>query len=269
MIKIGDFSRICQVPVSTLRYYADQGLLPPAQVDPFTGYRYYTLDQLPLLHRIVALRDLGLSLEQIGLVLREKLATTEIRGMLRLRHAELSQQIADEQARLARVAARIRQIEQEGTMSGYDVVLKEVAPQPVAGIRQIIPHYGAIGPLFDELYAYLGRHGAGGLAATIDHNEGYMERDPDMEAAVYLQGEVPASERVKVYTLPAATVASTIHKGAWEGLNAAYTALMAWIEPSGYRVVGESRELYLHMAESPDGHVTEVQIPVQLAALAG
>lgn len=262
MLKIGEFSRLCRVPVSALRYYADLGLLPPAAIDTFTGYRYYTVEQLPRLQRILALRDLGLSLEQIGTLLRAPLSPEQLRAMLQLRQSELAQQIADEQARLARVAARLRQIEQEGVMSEYDVVLKELEPQLVAGIRAVIPSYGAIGPLFDELFAYLGRHGAGGLAVGIDHNEEYKERDPDMEAAAYLTGPVPEGGRVRVYTLPGGTVASTIHRGPWEGMSQAYTALMVWLEPSGYTPCGASRELYLHQGESPEDHVTEIQIPV-------
>jgi DNA-binding transcriptional MerR regulator len=265
MIKIGDFSRLCRVPVSALRYYADLGLLPPASVDPFTGYRYYTAEQLPRLHRILALRDLGLSLEQIGQVLRDGLSADEIRGMLRLRQAELRQQIDDEQARLARVEARLRQIEQEGIMSSYDVVLKQVEPQLVAGVRQVIPNYGAIGALFEELYAYLGRHGAGGLAVGIDHNDEYKERDPDMEAAVYIAAPVPASERVRVYTLPGGAVASTVHRGPYEGMTEAYGALAAWLQASGYAPCGPARELYLHTGATPDAHVTEIQIPVEKA----
>jgi DNA-binding transcriptional MerR regulator len=85
MLKIGAFSRLCRVPVFALRYYADLGLLPPAEVDPFTGYRYYTLGQLPRLHRILALRDLGLSLEQIGVMLCKPLSPEQLQGMLRLR----------------------------------------------------------------------------------------------------------------------------------------------------------------------------------------
>lgn len=262
MLKIGDFSRLCRVPVSALRYYADLGLLRPAQVDTQTGYRFYSVEQLPRVHRILALRDLGLSLEQIATVLSENLSAEEIRGMLRLRQAELRQQIEEEQARLARVEARLRQIEQEGRMSGYDVVLKEIGPQLAAGIRSVIPTYGAIGGLFDELYAYLGQHGAGGLAVGIDHNTEYMEQNPDMEAVVYLAAPVPEGGRVKVYTLPGATVASTIHRGAYEGFSKAYEALMLWMQASGYQPVGASRELYLHMGETPDEHVTEVQIPV-------
>jgi DNA-binding transcriptional MerR regulator len=262
MLKIGAFSWLCRVPVFALRYYADLGLLPPAEVDPFTGYRYYTLGQLPRLHRILALRDLGLSLEQIGVMLCKPLSPEQLQGMLRLRQSQLAQQIADEQARLARVAARLRQIEQEGTMSDYDVVLKEVEPQLVAGIRAVIPNYAAIGSLFDELYASLGRHGAGGLAVGIDHNDEYKERDPEMEAVVYLAAPVPEGGRVRVYTLSGGTVASTIHRGPWEGMTQAYTALMVWLETSGYAPCGPSRELYLHQAEPPDVHVTEIQIPV-------
>jgi DNA-binding transcriptional MerR regulator len=262
MLKIGEFSRLCRVPVSALRYYADLGLLPPAEVDAFTGYRYYSLEQLPRLYRILALRDLGLSLEQIRTMLDEPVSAEQLRGMLRLRQNELAQQIAEEQARLARVAARLRQIEQEGVMSTYDVVLKEVEPQLVAGIRAVIPNYGAIGPLFDELYAYLGRHGAGGMAVGFDHNEEYKEHDPEMEAAVYLSAPVPEGGRVKVYTLPGGAVASTIHRGPWEGMSAAYTALMVWLQTSGYAPCGPSRELYLQQGERPEEHVTEIQIPV-------
>jgi DNA-binding transcriptional MerR regulator len=262
MLKIGDFSRLCRVPVSALRYYADLGLLRPVLVDQQTGYRYYSVQQLPRVHRMLALRDLGLSLEQIGTVLDENLSAEEIRGMLRLRQAELRQQIEEEQARLARVEARLRQIEQEGSMSGYDIVVKEIGPQLVAGIRTVIPNYGAIGGLFDELFAYLGQHGAEGMAVGIDHNSEYMEQNPDMEATAYLEAPVPEGGRVKVHTLPGGTVASTIHRGPYEDLSKAYAALMVWLEPSGYRPVGPSRELYLHMGETFDGHVTEVQIPV-------
>ena len=106
MFKIGDFSKICRVPVSALRYHADIGLLEPAQVDKFTGYRYYSLDQLPRLNRILALKDLGLSLEQITHILRADLPAEQIRGMLRLKQAEIRQQVEEAQTQLARVEAR-------------------------------------------------------------------------------------------------------------------------------------------------------------------
>jgi len=95
MFKIGDFSKICRVPVSALPYYADIGLLEPAHTDKFTSYRYYSLDQLPRLNRILALKDLRLSLEQIAQILRDELPAEQIRGMLRLKQAEIRQQVEE------------------------------------------------------------------------------------------------------------------------------------------------------------------------------
>src|SRR5512143_322161 len=116
MFKIGDFSKLSQVSVKALRYYDELGLLKPVEVDRFTGYRYYSADQLPRLHRILALKDLGLSLEQIAQLLDDDLPAAQLRGMLRLKQVELRAQMQEEQARLARVAARLNQIEQEGKM---------------------------------------------------------------------------------------------------------------------------------------------------------
>src|SRR3712207_3730687 len=111
MIKIGDFSKLSQVTVKTLHHYDQLGLLKPVHVDRFTGYRYYAVEQLPRLNRILALKDLGLSLQQIAQLLADDLPASEIRGMLKLKQAEVQQQVVAEQARLARIEARLRQIE--------------------------------------------------------------------------------------------------------------------------------------------------------------
>lgn len=108
MFKIGDFSRLSQVSVRMLRYYDEQGLLKPASVDRFTDYRYYSADQLPRLNRILALRDLGFTTDQIRRLLDDAVSAEQIRGMLKLRHAEIEHQVETEQARLLRVEARLR-----------------------------------------------------------------------------------------------------------------------------------------------------------------
>lgn len=266
MFKIGDFSQLCRVPVSALRYYAGIGLLEPAHIDQFTGYRYYSLEQLPRLYRILALKDLGIALDQIAHLLHDDLSIEQIRGMLRLRQAEIQQHLSEEQERLRRVEARLQALEMEGLMPAYEVVLKQVEPQLVASIRETVASYQDGGPLFNELYEYLGRYGAGGLAVAIYHDDGYKERDVDTEAVAFLQKPVPASERVKVYELPAATVASVVHHGAYQRLNEAYDALLRWIESNGYTIVSANRELYLHCPEpvrtDNDSYVTEIQFPV-------
>lgn len=113
MLKIGEFAQEAEVTVKTLRHYAKLGLLKPAWIDRFTGYRYYAREQMPRLNRILALKDLGFTLEQIGRILQDNLTLDELRGMLRLKCAELERHIEEEQARLARVEARLHQIEHE------------------------------------------------------------------------------------------------------------------------------------------------------------
>lgn len=126
MIRIGDFSRISQVPVSTLRYYDDVGLLKPVEVDHFTGYRYYAFEQLPSLHRILALKDLGFSLEEIARLQTDNLPAGQVRAMLIRKRSELREQAQDNFSRLERVDAWLKQNEQENTMSIYTVRLARI-----------------------------------------------------------------------------------------------------------------------------------------------
>jgi len=128
MLKIGEFSRLSQVTVKTLHHYDELGLIKPAHIDPHTNYRFYTVEQLSRIHRIMALKELGLSLEQIGLMLDEDLSTEQIRGMLRLKQAEIEQELREEQRQLAMVEFRLRMIEAEINFPDLDVVIKRLEP---------------------------------------------------------------------------------------------------------------------------------------------
>src|SRR3954468_10194890 len=126
MFKIGDFSKLSLVSVRTLRHYDELGLLKPDSVDKFTGYRYYSGQQLSRLNRILALKDLGLSLDQIAQIFKEGLTSDQIKGMLKLKRVELRQQIRDEQFRLERIETWLER--EELYMSNYNVVIKKVEP---------------------------------------------------------------------------------------------------------------------------------------------
>ncbi len=268
MFKIGDFSRLSQVTVTALRYYDELGLLKPAHVDRFTGYRYYRAAQLPRLNRILALKDLGFALEQMPCFLDGQASPEQIRGMLNLRRSELHQHISHEQARLARVEARLRQIEQEDMMPTYDVVLKRVEPMTVVGIRRVIPTYPHVAELFHELLGQMEMHNLAmvGPALSIYYDGEYRERDVDVEAAVPVRvsGPVPAGVAIREVA-GVETMACLIHHGAYETIYQAYNALLAWIEENRYRVDGLDREIYVQGPEqgrSPDAYVTELQVPV-------
>ena len=280
-MRIGDFARLSQVSVKTLRYYDEIGLLRAAWVDRYTGYRYYSLNQLSRLHRILALKDLGFSLEQVARLLCDTLPPGEIRGMLRMKQMELQDRLEMDQARLGRVEARLRQIEKENTMSSYEVVIKKVEPLTVAGVRDVIPTYSGVGQLFREVEGWLAEHKIRptGPCIAIYYDLEYRERDVDAEAAVPVVGAVPGSDRVKLHQLPGvAQMASVLHEGEYDGLKLAYDALIAWIEASGYRIVGPDREIYLrgatdsglhygdaHLVADPAEFLTECQFPVEKA----
>jgi len=271
MIRIGDFSRISLVSIKTLRYYDEVGLLHPAKVDDFTGYRYYTYDQLSRLHRILALKDLGFPLEQIGRLLDENISAEQLRGVLKLRKTEIEQRVSEEQERLARVEARLKLIEQEHVMNKIDVVVKKIEPFKIASVRDVIPTYSEQGEIWSELEGYLAaqRVRPVGPCLTMYHDEGYKEHDVDAEVAEPIVADLPETPRVRVRTLPAVEVVSAVHRGPYTSLGEAIEAVIQWTEANGYRIVGPEREIYLQPGRNgsqadPDT-VTEIQFPVEKA----
>jgi DNA-binding transcriptional MerR regulator len=269
MFRIGDFSKLSRVGVKTLRYYDEVGLLKPAHVDDFTGYRYYTYEQLPRLNRILALKDLGFSLEQISQLLAEDLPLDQMRGMLKLRQAEIRQQVQEHTERLRRVEARLRQIEQENMMSKYDIVIKKVEPFKVAALRGVVPTPPDQGRLWQELEDHLAAQHVRpvGPCLSLYHDDEYKERDWDIEVCEPIDGSLLESSLVKVRQLPGAeTVACVVHHGPFVTIGEAYNALMKWISASGYHIVGPGREVYLRAAKNGDQNdpdtITEIQFPV-------
>lgn len=272
MLKIGDFARLSQVPVKTLRYYDDLGLIAPAHVDPFTGYRYYAVEQLPRLNRLLALKDLGFSLEQIARVLNDGVTLEQLRGMLMLKRAESEHQLQEEQARIDRIEARLKQIGEEDRMPEYDVALKTVPPILVAASRTRIPTNDMVpdvlGAAYTQVYDHIRAQGGKALdpCMALWHTTADTYADEDAEAVVPIGGAVAGSDRVKVYELAGGTFASAVHHGNFAEFTQLHPALLRWIDANGYRITGPSREVYLrHDTNDPQGSVTEVQYPVEKA----
>jgi DNA-binding transcriptional MerR regulator len=269
MLKIGDFSSLAQVSIKTLRYYDERGLLSPAHIDPETGYRYYSASQLSRLHRILALKDFGFSLEQIARCLEEKVTAEQMRGMLLLRQAEQQARVEEEHDRLGRLQSRIRLIEQETSMP-QEVILKQLPKQWVASVRETIPNYPSVGQLYPKVFTGLGPAMAQmTMCVALWHDPEHKESDVDAEAGVYLQKPVPASDGIRVYELPDCTAASIIHAGSYQRLPEAYDALLRWVVSNGYQISAPIRELYLHSSmpvrQDDESYVTEIQVPVAKA----
>src|SRR5271165_1863856 len=165
MFSIGEFARHGRISVRMLRHYDEIGLLQPAHIDPNTAYRFYEARQLSDLNRIIALKDLGFTLQQVRAILDQRIGAAELRGMLILPRAEIHAQIEAETARLSRVEARLVTIEDEGRPPVDGVVIKRLAPIRVAELTGTARSYEpedispVIQPLYDALFA--GIAGAG------------------------------------------------------------------------------------------------------------
>lgn len=279
MFKIGDFSRLTRVPITTLHHYGEIGLFTPAHIDPFTGYRYYTFDQLPRLNRILALRGLGFSLEQVSRMMGidDDLAISaeELRAMLKLRQAELQQQVEETREKLAQVELRLSQIEREGLVTEVEVLLKQVPALNIVGAREIVPKSEMMRErciaLNDAVCALIAsaRLKTDGVSFALYYASDETGVDVEMAYAIdppIITAQSP--QGAQTHTLPTATVAYAVYRGSYDDFGAVgqlHGSIARWIEANGYRMAGASREFYLRPPQSvhDTAAVMEIQYPVE------
>ncbi|HEY0530380.1 MAG TPA: MerR family transcriptional regulator [Actinoplanes sp.] len=294
MFTIGDFAGLGRVSVRMLRHYDAIGLIRPARVDPHSGYRYYTAAQLRVLNRVIALKDLGFTLQQVKSMIEDKVEPTELRGMLRLRRAELAAQVDRDAARLAQVDARLRLIETEGHMDTGDVVLKDVPALRVVELSATAASYDDavsisenLSPLYPRLLELMKQHGIPMTGAPIGYYEPAPVEPGDETISVHAAfpvapgagspglgsaghgsaGHGSAGPGFEVVALPALGPAATaLHMGSMMEAMGTVQKIANWIDDNGYRPVGPgfAREIYL---ECPPGDfdqwITELQVPVR------
>lgn len=283
MFRIGEFSRLGQVSTRMLRHYDKLGLLVPSHTDEWTNYRYYTLDQLSQLHRIIALKELGFSLQDIADLLQKEasLSLAEMRGMLLLKQREVRQEISEAHWRLQQIEARLARLEAEGQPSPYEIVVKPVSATAVATVHTVVPSIHEMNfyceKLTRQVYEGLAKLGVQPLQPelVLYHSEEYREEDVEVEAAVavhpkYLRQTMP-DVGLQFRQLPAYdTVASLIYEGELQEMIPAVLTLLSWIAASQHVPVGPLREVHLsgnvHDADvNPADLVTELQVPINPA----
>lgn len=263
MLKIGDFARTAHVTVKTLRFYAREGLLSPVYIDRYNGYRYYTLDQLPTLNRILAFKDLGFSLAQIRQLLGETLTAAELRAMLRVKQAELQQAVARESARLERVEERLKMIDDEARADISDILFsseftagsnknKETGMEPtrfetlpaftVMGMKyrgnnanqEIAQMWGRLNPRAGEI-PMTGECAYGVCLMLPDAPEGEFEYVAGFKVEQY--DKVP--DGMVVVDVPENRYAVFAHRGSLAGLKVTYAGICdEWFPRSGYKPTG-------------------------------
>ncbi len=280
MLKIGDFSKLTQVSVRMLRYYDQHGLLSPPHTDPHTGHRFYELAQMKQTQRIRALQDAGLSLDDIRDVFHTDPEAETVATLLRDKRDALQSEIDALTMRLYRLDARLHQLGSDAETPDLDVVLKSVPAMLAATSRALAPQPHDV-PFFCEKtltylahFAHEGKLPVTGEEMLMYHNDGYVEENYDIEAALVLDlperpADIDLPTGVQIVELPAVLqMATVVYEGALREMGPTFQGLLLWIARSGYEIIGPSREVHhdlvraYEVGDSAHGLV-ELQIPVR------
>ncbi len=269
MLKIGDFSKLSRVSIRMLRHYDEIGLLAPVEIDRFTGYRYYSEEQLPIACRIAALKDMGFGLAEIRELLSCYNNPGELERHFLVRRAELAAMAEETAYRLRLLDTAIERLG-KGDAMNYDVTIKTIPARYAACVRMTIPRYEEEGRIWEVLGAET-RHmnlipGDPCLCSVTFHDEEWKESDVDIEAQKTVKGSYPDTEHVTFKKLPPVTVASTTYRGSYEMIGEVYSAVFAWAGANGYAADGPLMNIYHvspHETGNPDEFITEVCCPVR------
>lgn len=268
MFKIGEFSRLTQVSVRMLRYYDETGLLKPAHIDPWTGYRLYAAAQLPRLNKILYLRDSGFNVAEIAAALDA--GDAELARRLADKRTEIEKQIEARQGQLQKIALAQQSLAQGQEEMQYQVLLKAVPGCPVLSLRRVIPDYYAEGTLWKELAAFARRQGVpvSGETFSLYHDPDYRERDVDVELCARVE-KLGHGTQGFVYrvTPPVPLMACTMVRGPFSGIAGAYRAFAAWLEQHGQYCMGTPNRQIVHRGpwneEDPRDYLVELQLPLE------
>ena len=268
-LKIGEFSQMMQVTVKTLRHYEQKGLLLPDEVDEWTGYRYYSLEQMQKLQSIRDLQRLGFSLDEIKDLYDDVSHTPSVR--------QLTEKIKETEQQLKQLIARRNRLldwrdsrKEMKTMEKFSIQsLPEII---VASHREVIPNYAAIGPMcYEKIGPEMQRLGCKcpppGYCFTIEHNKEYTPTDIDIEYCEQVEEMGTDSTIIKFKRLPAVPKALCMkHVGPYERFYESYTEAFRYMEEQGYKIAGQPRTCYIDGAwnqDDPEKWLSVIQIPIE------
>lgn len=275
MFKIGEFSRIARVTTRQLRYYDEYGLLHPARIDHESGYRYYSVSQLPRLNRILALKELGLSLDQITRLLDDAVSADELNGMLAMKKAQLEQTVQEELLQIQQIAYRIEQVREDGSLKDYDVVVQDIPETKILSIRTQIESLSDGMEMMYEINHLLpmraGREALGSLMIVM-HTDEFRTDKLEVEIGFQVKHaivdgiQLSNGLQLSLSSLPPVTqMATLVREGLFADHVHCFASLGRWIENNGYEIAGSGREVMMNpLIRGQEDHlIIESQIPVR------
>ena len=263
LYKIGLFAAMNHVTVKTLRFYEEQGLLMPARIDPESGYLYYALSQIAVIHQITALKMAGFTLEEIARIR----AGADEEAVLLKKKSELIEKIADLTRQIAVVESFLAK---KKLGLSAPVLVKTIPEVTVAAMKSRIESYDCLFdlmPRMGQLMEQVGCECALPEYCFTNYLEpGYQDEDIAVEICEAVTKPKQEKEGLYFRTMPETTAACVVHRGSYGTLGEAYEAVLRYIEENGCEIAGQIRESYIDGVWNKDDEsqwLTEIQIPIR------
>lgn len=262
LYRIGLFAQMNRITVKALRFYEEQGLLLPAKIDEESGYRYYTMSQMETLHRILALKEAGFTIEDM----KHLNASGDERGFLLRKKKALLEKIAELTLQLSKIDGYLMA---GGNSLSAPVMVKTIPETVCAVMRRRIDSYDALFEIMPELGGYM--EDAGCTCALPEYcftqylEPGFQEAQILVEVCEAVTEKKADRERLRFRTIPEIRAACIYHKGSYRDFPKTYEVILRYIEENGYEICGNIRESYIDGVwnkDSEDEWLSEIQIPV-------
>ncbi len=270
MFKIGEFSRLTQVTIRMLRYYDETGLLKPAKIDPWTGYRLYSIEQLPVLNKIIYLRDSGFQVAEIAFAL----ACQDDASLLRQldeKYVEIEHIIKVEREKLGKIELARKKLINDKNELHYQISIRSIPGCQVLSLRRIISDYYAEGDLWKELSTFAQQQKISVIEPTFSlyHDTEYKETNVDVELCAPIQTRGRSTGDFVYRDIePVPSMACMMVYGSFSNIAGAYLAFAAWLQKNEqYQMFDPTRQI-VHRGpwneNNPENYLTEIQIPLQI-----
>lgn len=267
MFKIGEFSKLTQVSIRMLRHYDEIGLLKPAEINDWTGYRMYSSEQIPLLNKIRYLRSSGFQLGEIAEIL--KYGDDFLIQRLNEKYEQIEDEIREEQKKLDRITLAKEQLQNQPNDLHYNISVKSVPACPVVSLRKIIHDYYDEAVLWEELDRYVRQNNlpVSNESFAIYHDPEYKENNVDVEVCMPCQTSISPDNPFTLRTTETVPyMAYTMVYGDFSNITGAYLSFAGWLQRNSlYQMTGTSRQI-VHRGPwnepNPDNYLTELQIPL-------
>ncbi|MEM0925528.1 MAG: MerR family transcriptional regulator [Planctomycetota bacterium] len=264
MFSIGEFSKLTGLTVKTLRYYHEEGLLLPSRVEVDSGYRSYDESKIEIARSITALRELGFTIAETKVVLREHENESTMLGLLQSRKESIQRKIESDRNTL-KVLDSIIAMEQaaidRSSIDESEVKQGEVEPLLVASIHYV-GRYEDCGKLFGRIGRRFGRQICG-KPMLLCHDQEYRD-EANFEVAFPVRKGKTVGD-ISVYELPGGKTLSLTHHGPYQDISRSYTKLIRSAKQAGFCFQQPTQEIYLKgpgmlLRGNPENYVTEIRL---------